>query len=69
MYYPREAAPSTVAETVIYATYWYGDSGWSAFITGWCFGHGMTSEEIVALKKPGRQKLIKWADEEIRKVN
>lgn len=67
MYSPKEAIPSTVAEAIIYATYYYADSGWSAFISGWCFGNGMTSEELIKLKQPGRQKMIKWADQEIRK--
>jgi hypothetical protein len=69
VYSPREASPSTVAEAIIYATYYYNDSGWSAFINGWCFGHGMTSNQIMKLKVPGRPKMIEWANKEIRKVD
>lgn len=67
MYSPQNDTPKTFAEAVIYATYWYADSGWTAFLSGWCFGNGMTYDQMANAKRPGRQKLIQWADKEIRK--
>lgn len=67
MFSPKEGPPTTLAEAVVYATYWYVDSGWHAFVTGWAFGNGMTTEDLVEFKSRGRRAMIAWADIEIRK--
>lgn len=66
MYYPREREPKTLAEAVVYATYYYADSGWLAFVSGWCYGHDMAPEELAKVMKLGRPKLIEWANREIQ---
>ncbi|QBP30977.1 hypothetical protein KNU49_gp077 [Streptomyces phage EGole] len=67
MYYPREREPKTLAEAVVYATFWYADSGWHAFVTGWAYGHGIPTKDLVEFKSRGREAMIAWADIEIRK--
>jgi hypothetical protein len=67
MYHPREREPKTLAEAITYATFWYADSGWQAFVTGWAFGNGISTEKLVEFKSRGRDAMIAWADIEIRK--
>ena len=67
MYSPREAEPKTLAEAVVYATYWHHDSGWHQFINGWAYGNGISTEYLVEFKSRGREAMIAWADIEIRK--
>ncbi|AIW02692.1 hypothetical protein AXJ18_gp082 [Streptomyces phage Jay2Jay] len=67
MYYPQKRQPETLAEAVLYATYWHHDSGWHQFINGWAFGNGMATEKLIEFKSRGREAMIAWAEIETRK--
>jgi hypothetical protein len=60
-YYPREAEPSTLEEAIQYAAYYFWDSGFRAFVGGWCYGSGMDSVKIAELISIGKDQLNRLA--------
>jgi hypothetical protein len=56
-YYPREAEPATLEQAIQYAAYYFWDSGFTAFVAGYCFGQGMEPVKISELLSVGKEKL------------
>lgn len=60
-YYPREAEPTSLEEAVQYAAYYYWHSGFKAFLSGWCYGKGMSPVKVSELLSNEKDKLNELA--------
>lgn len=61
--YNLDYQPASYSDAVLYAYQWYHDSGFSAYLRGYCAGVGIAEPP----RRGNRLQLVRWAREQLAK--